>query len=293
MILCGGRVASDTPVSADPMPRRPAAKKFTRPSVSAPPLSPAICMLASGSKGNAIYLSDGQTGLLIDAGLSGVQIERRLLCRGLSPGNLDAILVSHEHSDHIRGVGVLARRYHLPVYITSKTAQASARQLGNIDKIINFTCGKPFKVNTLNIHPFSISHDAVDPSGFIFQVNGKKVGLATDLGIVTHLVRKHLSGCAVLILEANHDPEMLINGPYPWPLKQRVQGRAGHLSNMDTGHLLAEVAHDCLQHIVLAHLSETNNTPEKVLDAILPVVTDRKIALSVASQSRCGQLIDI
>ncbi len=250
-------------------------------------------MLASGSKGNAIYLSDGHTRILIDAGLSGIQIERRLLLRGISPADLDAILVSHEHNDHIRGVGVLSRRFRLPIHISSKTAQASTRQLGRLEKIVYFDCGKSFKINTLRIHPFSISHDAVDPAGFVFQVNGKKVGLATDLGIVTKLVKSYLTDCAVLILEANHDPDMLINGPYPWPLKQRVKGRSGHLSNQDTRALLAELTHDRLQHVVLAHLSEINNTPEKALDAIQPVVAGKKIPLSVASQSDCGHLIDV
>jgi phosphoribosyl 1,2-cyclic phosphodiesterase len=250
-------------------------------------------MLASGSKGNAIYLSDGHTRILLDAGLSGIQIERRLLLRGISPGDLDAILVSHEHRDHIRGVGVLSRRFQLPVYISSRTAQVSARQLGRLEDIVCFDCGKSFKINTLKIHPFSISHDAVDPAGFVFQVNGKKVGVATDLGIVTKLVKSHLTDCAVLILEANHDPEMLINGPYPWPLKQRVKGRSGHLSNQDTGALLAALTHDRLQHVVLAHLSEINNTPGKALDAVRPVVAGNKISLSVASQSDCGHLIDI
>ncbi|RUA03273.1 MAG: MBL fold metallo-hydrolase [Deltaproteobacteria bacterium] len=254
---------------------------------------PAVCMLASGSKGNAIYLSDGETRILIDAGLSGIQIEKRLKLRGISPGDLDAIIVSHEHSDHIRGVGVLARRFRLPVHITEKTAQAAATQLGKLEEMIYFRCGKEFKINTLSVRPFSISHDAVDPAGFSFQVNEKKVGFATDLGVVTHLVRSHLADCAVLILEANHDPDMLINGPYPWPLKQRVQGRTGHLSNTDTGRLLAELTHERLRHVVLAHLSETNNTPEKVMAAICPVVADNNISLSVASQSDCGHLIDI
>jgi phosphoribosyl 1,2-cyclic phosphodiesterase len=255
--------------------------------------APAVCVLASGSKGNATYLSDGHTRILVDSGLSGIQIEHRLAVRGISPVDLDAIVVSHEHSDHIQSVGVLARRFNLPVYISSDTATASGKKLGRLQNVVHFCCGSSFKINSLKIHPFSISHDAADPAGFTFQVNGKKVGIATDLGIATNLVKSNLSDCAVLIIEANHDPDMLINGPYPWPLKQRVKGRSGHLSNQDTGQLLAELAHDRLQHVVLAHLSEINNTPEKALDAISPVVADKKIPLSVASQSDCGDLIDV
>ncbi len=252
---------------------------------------PAICVLASGSRGNATYLSDGHTRILLDSGLSGIQIERRLKLRGIRPGDLDAILVSHEHQDHIHGVGVLSRRFDLPVYITSKTAEASARRLGHLQDVTHFTCGTPFKINSLKIHPFSISHDAVDPAGFTFQLNGKKVGVATDLGVATNVVKSHLAECTVLILEANHDPDMLINGPYAWPLKQRIMSRSGHLSNQDTGRLLSELVHDRLQQVVLAHLSETNNTPEKALSTIQPAISNKKVPLLVASQSDCGALI--
>jgi phosphoribosyl 1,2-cyclic phosphodiesterase len=254
---------------------------------------PAVCVLASGSRGNATYLSDGHTRILLDSGLSGIQIEHRLKSRGIRPDDLDAILVSHEHRDHISGVGVLSRRFDLPVYMTSKTATASARKIGHLREVTHFNCGTPFKINSLRIHPFSISHDAVDPAGFTFQLNGKKVGVATDLGVVTNLVKSHLTECTVLILEANHDPDMLINGPYAWPLKQRIMSRSGHLSNQDTGRLLAEMIHDRLQQVILAHLSEINNTPEKALSTIQPVVLDKKVALLAASQSDCGALISV
>jgi len=254
---------------------------------------PAVCVLASGSRGNATYLSDGHTHILLDSGLSGIQIERRLKLRGIRPDDLDAILVSHEHRDHISGVGVLSRRFDLPVYITSKTAAASARLMGHLREVIHFNCGTPFKINSLRIHPFSISHDAVDPAGFTFQLNGKKVGVATDLGVVTTVVKSHLTECTVLILEANHDSDLLINGPYAWPLKQRIMSRSGHLSNQDTGRLLAEMIHDRLKQVILAHLSEINNTPEKALSTIHPVISNKKIALLVASQSDCGALINV
>ena len=193
-----------------------------------------LCVLASGSKGNSIYVSDGCTAILVDAGLSGIEIERRMKSRDLSPESLNAIVVTHEHDDHIRGVGILSRRYGLPVYISAKTREAASPQLKNLKKTVAFDCGTSFDINTLNIHPFSISHDAADPAGFTIALNQMKIGIATDLGIATAMVRHHLQACDLLILEANHDPEMLINGPYPWHLKQRVNGRTGHLSNRDS-----------------------------------------------------------
>jgi phosphoribosyl 1,2-cyclic phosphodiesterase len=247
-------------------------------------------MLASGSKGNAIFISDGHTSILVDAGLSGIEIERRLRKRGLSPEKLDAILVSHEHADHIHGVGVLSRRFKLPVYISGKTKRAAHTHLGNIHKMISFECGSGFKINTLTIHPFSVSHDAEDPAGFTLQRNGSKIGIATDLGHATSLVKSHLRQCNLLILEANHDPTMLIDGPYPWPLKQRIQSRVGHLSNEDSKKLLCEVKHNSLSCVILAHLSETNNTPQKALSEVGQALTDCKARLDVALQDTCSEL---
>lgn len=250
-----------------------------------------LCVLASGSKGNSIYVSDGRTAILVDAGLSGIEIERRLKSRDLVPETLDAIVVSHEHEDHIRGVGVLSRRYDLPVYISNKTLNAASPQLKNLKKTVIFDCGTPFEIHTLNIHPFSISHDAADPAGFTITLNQKKIGIATDLGIVTAMVRHHLQSCDLLILEANHDPDMLISGPYPWHLKQRVNGRTGHLSNQDSRALLEEIQHHQLQHVILAHLSETNNTPEKALAEVCRAINPIYTQLTVSSQDICSQLV--
>lgn len=252
----------------------------------------AVCLLASGSKGNAIYLSNGTTSILIDAGLSGKEIERRFKSKGLHPENLDAIVVSHEHNDHIQGVGVLSRRFNLPVYINKKTHRMCPR-IGKIADLRAFDCGTPFHINQLTLHPFSISHDAEDPSGFTIGHNGKKIGLATDLGIATSMVKSHLTGCAMVILEANHDPAMLEFGPYPWPLKQRIKSRSGHLSNDDSKALLKEIQTDRLAHVILAHLSETNNTPEKALSTVSQAVTRRHIPISVATQDACTDIFYI
>jgi phosphoribosyl 1,2-cyclic phosphodiesterase len=247
-------------------------------------------MLASGSKGNAIYISDGNTALLIDAGLSGVNIERRLASRELSPHDLQGIIVSHEHSDHIQGVGVLSRRFKLPVYISRKTAEA-ASQIGKPYDSVFFECGTTFQINNVTIHPFSTSHDASDPAGFSIQSNGLKLGIATDLGTASSVVKQHLKGCSALILEANHDRDMLIDGPYPWPLKQRIQSRSGHLSNDTSRTLLEELVHDKLQYVILAHLSETNNTPRKAQSTFEPMLKSAGVQLHVAAQAECGEII--
>lgn len=249
-----------------------------------------VCTLASGSKGNATYISDGHTSILIDAGLSGIELQRRLTARGLDPAGLHAIIVSHEHSDHIRGVGVLSRRFKLPVYINRNTQTALAG-LGRLHAIAPYECGSPFHIRNLSIHPFSISHDAEDPAGFSINCNGTRMAIATDLDIATAMVKEHLKHCALLILEANHDPQMLETGPYPWPLKQRIQSRVGHLSNTDSKNLILELQHEKLQHVILAHLSEINNTPQKAFAEVSRALTRCSAELTVADQYTSGPVI--
>lgn len=249
-----------------------------------------VCVLASGSKGNALFISNGSTSLLVDAGFSGVEIERRLKARGFDPENIEAILVSHEHSDHIRGVGVLSRRFKIPVYMNRETEKAAIVQTGVIENKHYFNCGSSFQINGFSIHPFSSSHDAAAPSCFTLSYKDIKVGIATDTGIVTSMAKEHLKGCALLILEANHDPEMLAKGPYPWQLKQRIKSRSGHLSNFDTKKLLSEVAHDKLQHVVLAHLSEQNNLPEKAINIVGEAITQYKVNLCHARQDKASEV---
>jgi len=252
-----------------------------------------VCVLASGSRGNAIFISDGETSILLDAGLSGIEIERRLKARGLSPQKLDAILVSHEHNDHLQGVGILARRFDLPVYMNRKTARAALALTGALKDQRFFECGGGFRIGSLAIQPFSVSHDAEDPAGFTITLDGAKIGIATDLGIATAMVKEHLKDCLLMIVEANHDPDMLLEGPYPWPLKQRIKSRRGHLSNSDACRLLRELMHGRLQHVILAHLSETNNTPQRALTEIGQAFCNCRTRLTVASQNVCGEVFEI
>ena len=250
----------------------------------------AVCVLASGSRGNSIFISDGVTGLLLDAGLSASEIKRRLKSRGLSPGDLDAILLSHEHSDHIQAAGVLSRQLKLPIYLSRKLKKIAP--LGNpVHEIRRFRCGEPFRINHLAVQPFTVSHDAADPVGFTIGQNGSRIGVATDLGTVTPRLKDHLKGCQLLILEANHDPQMLIDGPYPWPLKKRIQGIRGHLSNEQSKNLLKELQHKALTHVILAHLSETNNNPGKALAEISGAFNRCKPRIIVARQDRSSEII--
>jgi len=252
-----------------------------------------VCVLASGSRGNAIYISSGKTSALLDAGLSGIEIERRLSSKGINPGNLDAIIVSHEHADHIQGVGVLSRRFELPVYISHGTYKAAKRRIGRVHECKYFNVGSDFRIKDLNFHPFSISHDAEDPAGFTAFQNGIKIGVATDIGIVTAMVKERLKDCAALIVEANHDSSMLMEGPYPWHAKQRIKSRTGHLSNIDLKILLSEIKHEYLQYVTLAHLSETNNTPQKALNEAGAALSDVKSELAAAHQNYCGKMLRI
>jgi phosphoribosyl 1,2-cyclic phosphodiesterase len=252
-----------------------------------------ICLLASGSKGNAIYISNGPTSILIDAGLSGKQIEERMQQRGISPETIQAILVSHEHRDHIHGVGVLSRRYAIPVYMNRNTWHAARGLIGQVKHHHFFACGQSFTIDGFTIHPFGISHDAADPAGFTISENGLKVGIATDLGMVTTLVKEHLRGAQLLVLEANHDTDMLLNGPYPWPLKQRIKGRTGHLSNTDARDLVMDLKSSQLKYVILAHLSETNNTAEKAFNEVCVALEKSATHLKVVTQEACGPVIHL
>ena len=230
-----------------------------------------VCLLASGSKGNAILVESGKTRLLIDAGLSAREISNRLLTMDIEPTSLSALLVTHEHIDLVRGLGPFVRRYNLPVYLQSEIA-GSLKDVGKTECVREFDTGETFFVQNLSIRPFSISHDSIAPVGFSITGDFGKVGVATDLGVATRLVADCLANCRALILEANHDEEMLRDGPYPWPLKQRVRGNRGHLSNSAAGTLLKNLLWDGLEAVFLGHLSEVNNRPELALRAVSPVL---------------------
>jgi phosphoribosyl 1,2-cyclic phosphodiesterase len=228
-----------------------------------------IVALVSGSKGNSLFVKSGKTSVLLDVGLSAREIERRLALVGASPEDLSGIVVSHEHNDHIKGVGPLARRFNLPVYITEQTYRAAETMVGILPRVECIDPDAPFEIGVLWFSPFLISHDAVEPLGFSLTDGKRKVGVATDLGMITHLVRENMRGAHVAIVESNHDPDMLMEGPYPWELKQRIKGRRGHLSNPTATKFVQAIYHSGLERVVLAHLSEINNTPKTARQCLI------------------------
>ena len=219
-----------------------------------------VCLLASGSRGNSTLIEVDGCRILIDAGLSGKETERRLSTLSLAGEDLDAILVTHEHHDHVGGIGPLARRYNLPVHIDRQT-HAALPKLGKIEQLNHFTAGETFSCRNISVSSFSTTHDAVNPVGFTIESSEGKIGFATDLGLPTRLVAEQLKDCRVLILEANHDIDMLQNSSYPWELKQRIRSRHGHLSNNESCQLLEDIGWPGLEAVFLAHLSEENNCP--------------------------------
>jgi phosphoribosyl 1,2-cyclic phosphodiesterase len=220
-----------------------------------------FCVLASGSTGNCAFLSTGGTRLLVDAGLSFKELGKRLESIGEQVGRIDAVLVTHEHTDHICGLTRVSRRLRVPIYITRLTApRVEWEDCG--PKLEVFQAGTSFMIGDIHIDSFTIPHDAIDPVGFCFSAGGVKIGLVTDLGYIPESIKFHLRDSAVLLLESNHDLEMLKVGPYPWAVKQRVMSRNGHLSNDVVSDYLLEDLDRSTATLVLGHLSEHNNHPE-------------------------------
>lgn len=254
-----------------------------------------LCLLASGSKGNCLYLEADSCRLLIDAGLSGRETQNRLASIGVAPETLDGILVTHEHTDHIRGVGTLARRLKIPVLMSSRTHDAARHVIGKVD-LVEFDPGTSLTFKGLNIDPFPITHDATDPVGYRIEGSEGCIGFATDLGIATRLTCEKLKNCRALVLEFNHDEEMLQNGPYPWHLKQRIRSRHGHLSNSEGAALLEELLHAGLEGVFLSHLSEVNNDPSLALLAATNLVKGQNLCgpqLFLGNQYQASGMLDI
>ena len=210
------------------------------------------------------------------------EIERRLARLGVAAEALNAIIVTHEHGDHISGVGPLARKYNLPVWATRGTV--SADRLGDDVRINTFCSHTVFTIGDLSVQPFPVPHDAREPSQFVFSDGNKRVGVLTDTGSSTPHIEEHLSGCDALILECNHDRELLENGEYPWPLKQRVGGELGHLSNAQAAGILQRLDNSRLKHLIAAHLSEKHNTPSLAQTALAEALGCDASWVQVASQ---------
>lgn len=245
-------------------------------------------ILASGSTGNAMVVENDSVSLLVDAGLSGKKIEELLVERGTTCNRLDGILVTHEHSDHIKGLGPIARKYNLPIYANEKTWLELDGLIGNIDseqRMVLHT-GDSLDFDTLRVESYPISHDAADPVGYCFYSGEQKLSLMTDLGYVSPKVKEKVADSDVLILESNHDIEMLRVGSYPWNIKRRILGDTGHLSNQAAGEALGELISSKTKRVYLAHLSREHNmldlakmTVNSVLEEYGISLEERKVRL--------------
>lgn len=245
-----------------------------------------VSVLASGSRGNCAYVRSATTRILVDAGISCKETCKRLRMLGEDPACLSAIVITHEHGDHIHGLDVMARRLNVPVFMTGSTHQIWARalrdqrgEMPSTPKLELFQAGRGFQVGDITVFPFTIPHDAADPVGFTFQSEGVKVAVATDLGYLPASVRDRLRGCDVIIIESNHDREMLRMGSYPWSVKQRVASNVGHLSNDALAEFFASDYDGGAAYVVLAHLSEHNNHPELARTAAETALGKRRTLL--------------
>ena len=260
-----------------------------------------FCSLYSGSSGNSLFVSNNSTKILIDAGLSGKRIQSAMDAIKEDPREIGGIMVTHEHSDHIHGVGVLSRRFDLPIYANEKTWAAMKKDLGKIAehnvKIFDFEA--PFIIQDLQIEAFKTSHDAADSAGFVVSDGKSRLGIATDSGIITPEMRSALCGCDLVVLESNHDVSMLEAGSYPFYLKQRIKSDFGHLSNETAGDLALALVQEGTRKLVLAHLSQENNYPLLAYETTARILTgsgvvlNGDVKLSVAKRSCVSEAINL
>ena len=263
-----------------------------------------LCSIASGSSGNCIYVGSDSTHLLVDTGISKKRIEEGLSELQICGEDLDGILITHEHSDHIQGLGVFCRRYGIPIYATKGTIAGicACKTLGKMPEGLfrEISSDEVFDIGDLTVKPFAISHDANEPTGFRIEKGEKAVAVATDLGIYDDYIIECLKGLNAVVLEANHDTHMVEVGPYPYQLKRRVLGEYGHLSNELSGRLLCSILHDNMKHILLGHLSKENNYPQLAYETVKLEVTmsntpydGNQIPLMVADRDKMSKILCI
>jgi len=260
-----------------------------------------FCSLYSGSSGNSMFIASGETKLLADAGLSAKKIISALNSIGEDPSELSAILVSHEHSDHIKGAGVLSRKFNLPIYASEGTWREMERLIGDVDdrnRRVIMPC-VPFTIGGIQVTAFPIPHDAADPVGFCFEAEGKKVTIATDIGSINTDLLNYFEDSDLLLLESNHDVEMLKAGPYSWELKQRIASSRGHLSNEAAGEVVAYMAQKGTKCFLLGHLSRENNFPELAYQTVCNALTAKclevgtDVTVEIAFRDKVGKVIEL
>lgn len=258
-----------------------------------------FCPLYSGSSGNSIFASSDKAKVLIDVGLPGKHIENALDHIGQNPREIDAIFVTHEHTDHTKGVGVLSRKYDIPVYANSPTWAAMAKTIGKIkDQNIRIIENNHVNIKDMDVLRYDISHDAAAPSGYSLNHKNKKACIATDLGIFSEDVKAFLEDADVILLESNHDIQMLKFGPYPYNLKRRILSNVGHLSNDDCGKAIVNITNSKFKNIILGHLSKTNNYPELAYQTVVNVINaagirlDKDLRLTMAKRDMPSNYIE-
>ncbi|TDT63254.1 MBL fold metallo-hydrolase [Fonticella tunisiensis] len=257
-----------------------------------------FCSLYSGSSGNSLYVATERTKILVDAGLSGKKIQDGLKEIGVNPCEVDAILITHEHDDHIKSAGILSRRFNIPIYANTKTWEAMIDFIGDIreENIKVFESNVPYEIKDLTVIPFSIPHDAADPTGYSFVHGKNKISIATDIGHASEGVKNNIKDSDLILLESNHDVEMLKVGPYPYPLKRRVLGDSGHLSNEDAGKTIVEILNSKIKKVILGHLSKTNNYPELAYRTVLSILQmngvrdGEDVEIDLAYRDRVGRI---
>ncbi|MCX7694231.1 MAG: MBL fold metallo-hydrolase [Caloramator sp.] len=260
-----------------------------------------FCSLYSGSSGNSIYVGNERTKLLVDAGLSGKKIQEGLLDIGVKPNEINAILITHEHDDHIKAAGILSRRFNIPIYANAETWSAMESQIGEVkeENIKVFNNYNPFEIGDITVIPFKIPHDASNPCGYSFIEKNKKISIATDIGHASKEVKDNIKDSDLILLESNHDVEMLKVGPYPYYLKRRVLSDVGHLSNEDCGRTIVDILNSRIKRIILGHLSKTNNYPELAYRTVLSILQSNGIRdgvdidLDIAHRDRVGKYYSI
>ncbi|MCD8153454.1 MAG: MBL fold metallo-hydrolase [Clostridiales bacterium] len=263
-----------------------------------------LCSIASGSSGNCTYVGSDRAHVLVDVGISGRSIERGLNQLDVTTKDVDAILITHEHSDHIKGLGVLSRKYQIPIYTTGGTVDAMMRggTLGKMPEGLfrEIREDEPFQIQDLTINAFTIPHDAAQPVGYRLECERESIGIATDLGKYNDYIVDHLQNLDAVLLEANHDIHMLQVGRYPYYLKQRILGDRGHLSNENAGKLLCRLLHDNLKAIFLGHLSKENNYEELAYETVCSEVTmgdnpykSRDFKIQVAKRDRISEIVTV
>ena len=255
-----------------------------------------IRILASGSAGNSILLSSEETTILIDAGLTCKELTRRLAAVGSTPDSISAVIVTHEHQDHARGVGVISRRHGIPIFMNAATLEGANPFIGEAPTIRTFATGDVLTVGDLTIRTYPVPHDAADPVGLTIENCSARVGIALDMGYPTRLVKERLRGSNALVLEFNHDPDMLRQCDRPWEIKQRIMSKTGHMSNQAALEFLCDLVHDDLKAVILAHISQEANcgiTLRSLVEDRLKEIGRHDIQIILGSQDEVGNPVRI